>query len=125
MTKATENGEIEVRKGIKHLSKVQIVEWFKHKESQRRMRDDAVSVLFPDDDSPTHLVTEVNPRRAISKIRLRLMSASIDMNRTESLLDIFDRLEDEVMIALKRQGRWEFMVTKQAINAAEEAKKIE
>lgn len=124
MAKERDEG-IQVRKSVQGLTKSQLVEFFRRRESQRRMKDDATAVLLPDYDDPnSDLVSEVHPLGALSKMHMKFMIRAFNPERQENLIEAWDRVEDRVMMALKRQRTWELMMMKNAVSATEEQEKL-
>lgn len=118
------NQGIKVRQSLINLTKPQLVEILRRKDSQRMMRDELAGVLLPEMDSPHRLlVSEVMPMRAIGKMDQIMMKAAIDLDRQQPLIEVWDGAEDLVMMALKRQRVWEYLAGKNAKDLTEEQDK--
>lgn len=73
--------------------------------------------LYSRDDDDYTLVTENHPRMLAHKIRLRVLLAAMDPNRTKPLIQVFLEAYNEEMISFKRQGRQEYLGALQALSS--------
>jgi hypothetical protein len=118
--------ELPIRNSIQGLTAPQLKEILRRHERLAKVKDDAVATFLPDYDDPNAmLLSEVHPLGAISKMHMVWMERVYDTERPESLLEAWNRVEDRVMMALKRQRVWELMRVKISGDISDESKSLE
>ena len=70
------------------------------------------------------LRTETPPRMVHTLVRMKVLEAARDPNRTESLVSIFLREYDRRMVSLNRKGRLELLGALQALAESERERDI-
>ena len=86
------------------------------RDRDERERNPAVKELgFGNVDGDMTMRTETHPRMVLALVRMRVIEAARDPERTESLISVFIREYDRRMISLNRKGRLELLGAMQAI----------
>jgi len=101
----------------RELTKEELTEILR-KTEEEEVKPQAVRELFNTDGDLT-LKTETPPRMIIPLVRMKLIEAAADPNRTRSLVEIFIEEYDKRMISLSRKGRLELLGALQAIAEGE------
>ena len=101
----------------KGLSKQELVDILRGSE-QESVKPAAVRELFNTKDDLT-LKTETPPRMILPLVRMKILSAAADPNRTKSLIEVFVEEYDKRMISLNRKGRLELLGALQALAESE------
>ncbi len=83
-------------------------------EEQEGIKPAAVRELFNSTDELT-LKTETPPRMIIPLVRMKILEAARDPDRTKSLVAIFIEEFDKRMISYNRKGRLELLGALQAL----------
>jgi len=87
------------------------------REGEEDQRNPAIRelgyALASDDDMS--MKTETSPRMVLNLVRMRVLEAARDPERTESLVEVFIREYDKRMVSLNRKGRLELLGAMQAI----------
>ncbi len=83
----------------------------------------AVRELFNIEDDLT-LKTETQPRMILPLVRMKILEAAADADRTMSLIEIFVKEYDKRMISLNRKGRLELLGALQALAETEGGEEI-
>ncbi len=78
----------------------------------------AVRELFNVDDDLT-LKTETPPRMILPLVRMKILEAAADVDRKESLVEVFIKEYDRRMISYNRKGRLELLGALQALAETE------
>jgi len=110
------------KKGTKNLSKQQLVDILT-KSSEDSVRPAAVRELFNVEDDMT-LKTETPPRMILPLVRMKVIEAYSDVNRTKSLIQVFIEEYDRRMISINRKGRLELLGALQALAESEGGEEI-
>ena len=112
-------------KNIKGLgiTKTELRQYLKSKLQEGEGRPLVASELYARDDNDYTLVTENHPRMLPNKIRLRVLLAAMDPNRTEPLIEVYLKAYNEEMISFKRQGRQEYLGIAQSLLSQEEGER--
>jgi len=100
-------------KGTK-LSREQLIAFLRRKEEESDTTPYVVKALFGDDLS---LVTETHARMIIPKVRMRLLLAASDPDRTKPLVQVFLEEYNKEMVNFERKGRLELLGALQALAA--------
>jgi len=98
-------------------SKEELIKILKQEEAEG-VKPAAVRELFSDDGDMT-LKSETPPRMIIPLVRMKIVEAAQDINRTESLISVFVKEYDRRMVSLNRKGRLEMLGALQALAEAE------
>lgn len=95
-------------------------------EQDEEQRPTAVKELGfgPAKDGDMTLKTETPPRMVMTLVRMRVLEAARDPERTESLVSIFIDEFDRRMVSLNRKGRLELLGALQALASAEGDREI-
>lgn len=101
------------------ITKTELKAYLKSKLQEGEGRPLVASELYARDDNDYTLVTENHPRMLPNKIRLRVLLAAMDPNRTKPLVQVFLEAYNEEMISFKRQGRQEYLGIAQALLSQE------
>ena len=99
------------------ITKTELRAYLKHKQEEEGGRPLITSELYSREDNDYSLVTENHPRMLPNKIRLRVLLAAMDPNRTKPLIQVFLEAYNEEMISFKRQGRQEYLGALQALSS--------
>jgi len=99
------------------LSREQLINFLRRKEEESDTTPYVVKALFGDDLS---LVTETHGRMIIPKVRMRLLLAASDPERTKPLVQIFLEEYNKEMVNFERKGRLELLGALQALTAGDE-----
>jgi len=99
--------------GKKSLSKEELVRMLRGSEEEG-VRPAAVRELFNVDDDLT-LKTETPPRMILPLVRMKILEAAADPERTKSLIQVFVEEYDKRMISYKRKGRLEMLGALQSL----------
>jgi len=108
--------------GTKNLTKQQLVDILT-KSSEEGVKPAAVRELFNTEDDLT-LKTETPPRMILPLVRMKILEAASDPNRTESLVQIFVKEYDRRMVSVNRKGRLELLGALQALAETEGGEEI-
>ncbi len=111
-------GEEKNIKGL-GISKSELKAYLKAKMSEEGSHPLVTKELYDRDDGDYTLVTENHPRMLPNKIRLRVLLAAMDPDRTKPLIQVFLEAYNEEMISFKRQGRQEYLGALQALSSQE------
>lgn len=103
----------------KELSKEELLAILKEEESEG-VKPAAVKELFNTKDDLT-LKTETSPRMVSTLVRMKILEAAADPDRTKSLVEVFIEEYDKRMISFKRKGRLELLGALQALAEGEAA----
>ena len=101
------------------ISKEELRQYLRIKLAEDEGRPLITKELYTRGDDDYTLVTENHPRMVSSKIRMRVLLAAMDPDRTESLITVFLKAYNEEMISFKRQGRQEYLGALQALSSQE------
>ena len=114
-----------MEKSIKGLgiTKTELKQYLKGKLQEGEGRPLVAQELYARDDEDYTLVTENHPRMLPNKIRLRVLLAAIDPERTKPLIQVYLEAYNEEMISFKRQGRQEYLGIAQALLSQEEGER--
>lgn len=104
------------------LTKEDLIRLIKQTEEEG-VRPAAVRELFNVNGDLT-LKTETPPRMIIPLVRMRVLEAARDPNRTKSLVEVFIEEYDKRMISMNRKGRLELLGALQALAEAEGAEDV-
>lgn len=96
------------------LTRDKILDFIRRKTEESDTTPYVVKALFGDDLS---LVTETHARMIIPKVRMRLLLAAMDPDRTEPLICVFLREYNKEMVNFERKGRLELLGALQALVA--------
>ncbi len=99
------------------ITKTELRQFLKSKLQEEGGHPLVTKELYARDDGDYTLVTENHPRMLPNKIRLRVLLAAMDPNRTKPLIQVFLEAYNEEMISFKRQGRQEYLGALQALSA--------
>ena len=110
------------KKGTKNLTKQQLVDILT-KSSEESVRPAAVRELFNVEDDMT-LKTETPPRMILPLVRMKVIEAYSDVDRTKSLIQVFIEEYDRRMISINRKGRLELLGALQALAESEGGEEI-
>ena len=101
------------------LTREQLLGYLKAREDEKQGRPAFLRYLYDIDDwmNEGALVTENTPRMIMNKIRMKLILAAHDPERTKPLIQVFLEEYNREMIALERQGRQEALGALQALLA--------
>lgn len=96
------------------------------REQEEDQRSPAVKELGfgPASDGDLTLRTETPPRMIHTLVRMEVLEAARDPNRTESLVRVFIRSYDKRMVSLNRKGRLELLGALQAMAESENERNI-
>ena len=109
-------------KPTKNLTKQQLVDILT-KGSEDSVRPAAVRELF-DSEKDLTLKTETPPRMILPLVRMKILEAASDPDRTKSLIEVFVEEYDRRMISLNRKGRLELLGALQALAESEGGEEI-
>jgi hypothetical protein len=84
----------------------------------------AVRELFTPEDDELPLKTETPPKMVSTLVRMKVLEAARDLDRTESLVAVFMRAYDQRMVSFNRKGRLELLGALQALAEAENRPEI-
>lgn len=110
------------RDGTPNLTKQQLIDILT-KSQEEGVRPAAVRELFNVDGDLT-LKTETPPRMIIPLVRMKILEAASDPDRTKSLIQVFVEEYDKRMISYQRKGRLELLGALQALAEAEGGEEI-
>jgi len=96
------------------LTREQLVNFLQRKEEESDSTPYVVKALFGDDLS---LVTETHARMIIPKVRMRMLLAASDPERTKPLIQVFLEEYNKEMVNFERKGRLELLGALQALAA--------
>ncbi len=116
------SNEKEKRSKSKALTKEDLLRLIKGSEEES-IKPAAVRELFNVDDDLT-LKTETPPRMIIPLVRMKILTAAADVDRKESLVEVFIREYDRRMISFNRKGRLELLGALQALADSEGGEEI-
>jgi len=101
-------------------TKEELIEILK-REKEEELRNPAIKELgFTSRDGDMTMRTETPPRMILTLVRMRVLEAARDPNRTESLVSIFISEYDHRMVSLNRKGRLELLGALQALAESDE-----
>lgn len=94
------------------LTRQKIIDYIRRKEDESDTTPYVVKALFGEDLS---MVTETHARMIIPKVRMRLLLAAADPERTKPLVLIFLEEYNKEMVNFERKGRLELLGALQAL----------
>lgn len=109
-------------KPSKNLTKEELINILRRTEEDG-IKPAAVRELFTIGDDLT-LKTETPPRMILPLVRMKILEAAADPDRTESLVEVFIREYDKRMVSYNRKGRLELLGALQALAEAEGGEEI-
>lgn len=90
------------------------------RDREQDQRSPAVRELgFDNADGDMTLRTETPPRMIMTLVRMKVLEAARDPDRSESLVSVFVKEFDRRMVSLNRKGRLELLGALQAIAESE------
>lgn len=107
---------------IKDLSKEDLLEILRRGEAEG-IKPAAVRELFNTADDLT-LKTETPPRMIMSLVRMKILTAVADPDRTKSLIEVFVEEYDKRMVSYNRKGRLELLGALQALAESEGGEQV-
>ena len=110
------------KKGSKNLTKQQLIDILT-KSQDDQVKPAAVRELFNVGDDLT-LKTETPPRMILPLVRMKILEAAADPDRTESLIAVFIKEYDRRMVSINRKGRLELLGALQALSEAEGGEEV-
>ena len=110
------------QKRTKELSRQELMELIR-RDSEEGVKPAAVRELFNVSDDLT-LKTETPPRMVLPLVRMRILEAAADPDRTKSLVQVFIEEYDRRMISFNRKGRLELLGALQALAESEGGEEI-
>lgn len=108
---------MENKKVAKNLTKKQLMDILV-KSTEGGAKPAAVKELFDVEDDLT-LKTETPPRMILPLVRMKILEAASDPDRTKSLIQVFVEEYDRRMISYNRKGRLELLGALQALAESE------
>ena len=109
-------------KSTKGMSKEDLIKILS-KSEEEGIKPAAVRELFNTKDDLT-LKTETPPRMILPLVRLKVLEAAADPNRTKSLVAVFIEEYDKRMVSLNRKGRLELLGALQALAETEGGEEV-
>jgi len=106
----------------KELSRQELIELLRGTQEEG-VKPAAVRELFNVDDDLT-LKTETPPRMILPLVRMRILEAAANPDRTKSLVQVFIEEYDRRMISFNRKGRLELLGALQALAESEGGEEI-
>jgi len=99
------------------ITRDQLLNWLKRKQEETAQKPAFMQYLFDLDDwlNDGALVTENPPRMVINKVRMKLILAASDPDRTKPLIQIFLEEYNKEMVGFERKGRIEGLGALQAL----------
>lgn len=116
------NGDKTKRPRAKSLSKADLISIIRGSEAEG-VKPAAVRELF-DTEGDLTLKTETPPRMILPLVRMRILEAAADTERTKSLVEVFIEEYDRRMVSVNRKGRLELLGALQALAEAEGGEEI-
>ena len=110
------------KRRTKDLTRQELIEILRGTQEEG-VKPAAVRELFNVDDDLT-LKTETPPRMVLPLVRMRILEAAADPNRTKSLVQVFIEEYDRRMISFNRKGRLELLGALQALAESEGGEEI-
>ena len=111
-----------VVKKEKGLTKERLLEILRGSQEES-IKPAAVRELFNTKDDLT-LKTETPPRMVLPLVRMKILEAAADPDRTKSLVGVFIEEYDKRMISYKRKGRLELLGALQALAESEGGEEV-
>lgn len=104
------------------ITRDQLLGWLKAKREETSQRPAFMQYLYDLEDwmGEGALVTENPPRMIIAKVRMKIILAAADPDRTKSLIQIFLEEYNKEMVGFERKGRLEGLGALQALMAESE-----
>ncbi len=107
------------------ITRDQLIGWLKTKKEESAQRPAFMRYLYDleGDDAWMNegaLVTENPPRMVVSKVRMKIILAASDPNRTKPLIQVFLEEYNKEMVGFERKGRLEGLGALQALLAESE-----
>lgn len=104
------------------ITRDQLLGWLRAKQEQTEQRPAFMRYLYDLEDwmGEGALVTENPPRMVINKVRMKIILAAADPNRTKPLVQIFLEEYNKEMVGFERKGRLEGLGALQALMAESE-----
>jgi len=99
------------------ITREQLLGFLRAKREETSQKPAFMQYLYdlPDWLSDGALVTENPPRMIINKVRMRVILAAADPDRTKSLIQIFLETYNQEMVGFERKGRLEGLGALQAL----------
>lgn len=99
------------------ITRDQLLGWLRAKKEEADSKPAFMRYLYDLEDWSLDgaLVTENPPRMVINKVRMRIILAASDPERTKSLIQIFLESYNQEMVSLERKGRLENLGALQAL----------
>lgn len=99
------------------ITRDQLLGWLRAKKEETDSKPAFMRYLYDLEDWSLDgaLVTENPPRMVINKVRMRIILAASDPERTKSLIQIFLESYNQEMVSLERKGRLENLGALQAL----------
>jgi len=112
--------------GRKYIpTKQELVDLLKREQEEEQQPLPVKELGFgPAQDGDMTLRTETPPRMVHTLVRMKVLEAARDPNRTESLVSIFLKEYDRRMVSLNRKGRLELLGALQALAESERERDI-
>ena len=102
------------------ITRDQLLNWLKHKQEETAQKPAFMQYLFDLEGEDAWLnegalITENPPRMVINKVRMKLILAAADPERTKPLIQVFLEEYNKEMIGFERKGRIEGLGALQAL----------
>ena len=110
------------KRKAKSLTKQDLIELLRGTQEEG-VKPAAVRELFNVEDDLT-LKTETPPRMILPLVRMRILEAAANPDRTKSLVQVFIEEYDRRMISFNRKGRLELLGALQALAESEGGEEI-
>jgi len=107
---------------VKSVSREELEKLIRGSEEES-IKPAAVRELFNAEDNLT-LKTETQPRMILPLVRMKILEAAADPDRTKSLVAVFIEEYDKRMVSINRKGRLELLGALQALSESEGGEEI-
>ncbi len=99
------------------LSRDQLLDWLRAKKEETDSKPSFMRYLYDLEDwmSDGALVTENPPRMVVNKVRMQIILAASDPERTKPLVQVFLETYNKEMVSIDRKGRLESLGALQAL----------